>query len=336
EPSVLFIPLEARAAAPGAAEAASVSIRRALGEAGVTVPSAERVDLLEQARGCDYDVFCLVEVARVLDASRVLVGELDAKAEGWSLRLLALDVEQATLDETVAMTFEPELEVLRAAAALAARRLTRPPSLSVELRLEPANARVRVFGEPLDLALDGPARLWPGRWRFELEAEGWAPRKVWVDLHAKASPVVLRMERDPLAVAPRPGPFDEEPFGRPSRRRGSGVTVDDAGRLAAAPPPPPSRFLRPLPWVVVGLGAVAAAGGAALMVDASGRYDTLAAEPGFLPGSASAMDASALRDDLRGQFLAGSLTALGGALTTLVGVGWLVLGASPESGEGSP
>lgn len=330
--SVLLIPLEDRGDAVGPGAEATRAAQRALRGAGVEVRSARRLDLLEQARGCDYDVFCLVEVARLLEAERVLVGDVTGQGGRWNLRLIALDVERAVLQDTVAMAMEAKTEVVRAAAAVAAQRLAAPPSVPVRLRIEPPGARVETFGETLVVPPDGRLRLWPGRWRFELTAEGWSPSSTWIDLQpaAKEREIHLSMQPDPLAVRPAPAPFEEEPFGRPSRRHGSGVGVDEAGRIPASPPPP-SRFARPLPWVTMGIGVLAAIGGAALMVDASGRYETLAQEPRFVPAGTSAETAGSERDDLRSRYVAGSITALSGAVLAAGGLGWLMLSSPPRA-----
>ncbi|CAN0576105.1 unnamed protein product, partial [Laminaria digitata] len=38
------------------------------------------VDLVEQARACEYDVFCLVEVGELLEGQQILIGHLSRLA----------------------------------------------------------------------------------------------------------------------------------------------------------------------------------------------------------------------------------------------------------------
>lgn len=341
-PNVLLFPLEDRGAGSEAVEVATAAAVAALRADGLPVSGPQEVEasagvsLLTQARGCDYDVFCLVEIGRVLAGQQVLVGHVAAVDGGWSLRLLALDVERAALVDTVTFATAPDPKALRAAASLAARRLASEPTIVLRLLVTPAEAQVAIFGDdgwvPEHGVLDG----WPGRWRFDLSAPGYASRSVWIELPEGRDEVTveLDLEPDPLSVPDPKGVFATEPFGRPSRRTGSGVTVGELGVREA--PEPPSRWARPLPWVVVGAGVIASAAGAALMADAYGRYDQLASETRFGTGITPADLAAAERDTLRDRHLLGSAVVISGAVTAIAGLGWLLLAPLPAPEGGAP
>lgn len=287
--------------------------------------AAASIDLGAQARGCDHDVFCLVEIARLLGADRALVGRIEATEDGWlELELLVLDCERAVLAGSARPRVISAPRLLDAAAATA-RRLLRPPDVALELRLEPPDAELRAFGEPVSV-VDG--RWWSGRWVVELDAPGFvAEQREWKLSPGRAQRTV-RLVPDPLE--PAPVPSAAEPFGVPSRRPGSGISAAAVGRMVVEEgraPPARSRWARPLPWVVTGVGVLTAAAGVALMVDARSGYDALSTEGRYRFGSTRpAVAADAARDELRERHAMGAALGGIGAGVGLAGLAWLLLG----------
>lgn len=330
EGRVVLFPLEDRGAGVEAVQVATKAAENALTADGHTVSgpldveASSGVDLLAQARGCDYDVFCLVEVGRVLEGRQVLVGHVSGRGEGWQLRLLALDVERAALVDTVVFETPQEASALQAAASLAARRLVSTPRVLIRLKVTPSDSRVTIFGDGDWLPDHGRLEGWPGRWRFEVSAPGYAGQKFWVEvpLGPQEFDVELTLVPDPLSVPAPKELYADEPFGRPSRRTGSGVTVDELGVRTA--PAPPSRFARPWPWVTLGVGVLAVVGGSLLMSDAHSSYGALANEIRYVPGATPADLAAAERTSFQNQYLTGSFVLAGGAAVAAAGLGWLL------------
>ena len=159
QPSVVVFPFEARGAPSAAAQKATRAAISSLADdpsVRVLGPSEVEarvgVDLREQARGCRYDVFCLVELGRVLDGERVLVGHVDSipGSPQWSLHLLELDVTRAAMIDTsiyrISSLVDEELE---AAASVGARRLLVPPDTDLEISVDPPEATVTFLGDPV-------------------------------------------------------------------------------------------------------------------------------------------------------------------------------------------
>lgn len=281
----------------------------------------QQVDLAAQARGCGRDVFCLVEIARLLDAGRALVSRVRRTEAGtFALELLVLDGERAVLAASARPEVASEEDVAAAAAAVA-RRLLTPPDLELAIELDPPDAELRWYGERVERK--GQA-WWSGRWEIVADAPGRAPRReVWRLGPGTASRTVI-LELDPLD-APVATP-SSEPFAVPSRRLGTGIGTEAlAQKLTAEPTRTPSRFERPLPWVVTGVGLLTVATGVWLMLDANGAYADLAAEPRYGNDARSAATARRSREELRDRYRLGSGLGLGGGAAAMVGLGWLLL-----------
>lgn len=339
-PSVLVFPLEAKNAPEDVARVATEAVVDGLRDAPavhVVGPGAAKaeagVDLLEQARGCDYDVFCLVEVGRLFSGREVVIGTVEGAtgAPRWTVKLLRLDVERAAMVDTVAYTVRSSVNALVAAAQAAGRRLCLPSNASLQFEVSPADARLSVFGEEVEVREDGTLSLWTGRWRVDVDAPGYEPHSRWVTLSAQRPrrQLHVQLRADPLYVRERPSASVVEPFERPSRRHGSGIGVEEAGKRREGPQPP-GRFARPWPWIIVGTGVAAAVTGTVLMVDAQSRYEGLALEPRYVSSATSADAAHAERDQLRDLHLAGSLAAVAGGIAVSVGLAWLLFVDPPR------
>lgn len=271
------------------------------------------VDLAEQAAGCRWDELCLTELASLVGASAVAMSSVSEAGDGrWAARVRHLDVRTAAVVGEVIHVATAELSALGAAAAGAARRLFLPPTVHVEWVVYPPSARVSVFGEALALPEDGRIDWWPGRWQLELRSGERPPRVEWVELAGPAARVELSALTAPIAV---------------------GGSPDRPPAVIGRAPEPPSRWGRPLPWVSVGVGLLAAGAGAVLMVDAQARYADVAADPRYQLGmGASARDAAAERDDLRSRHTGGAIAAGAGGALALGGLVYMLV-VDPEGAE---
>lgn len=345
----VVVPLEAKGIDPKIAREATRWLVEGLTSAGVPIEVVgpaeaarlEGIDLLEQARGCGYDVFCLVEIGRLFGGGTIVVGALERRVSGakdvpldtWVLELRALDVDRAVLADALAHAVPAlDLAALRAAARAGIRRLILPPDAAIELEVEPSDALTSAFGEPV-VSSAGLVAFWAGNWRLEVEREGFLPEILWVEVPARRDrpdpvSVVIRLRPDPLhvPVARRP----PEPFLRPSRRLGRAIPNEEAG----APRPEPARSGRvedPLAFVLMGTGVIAASIGLGLALHAQGAYDARAREVRYMAGTSAPADVARRdREGFRSLHRAGTITVAAGLGVALTGLAWRLLAPPKE------
>ncbi len=331
---VVVFPLDPRGVSDETAQAATDTVLETL--AGIdrlrvidpeTVEQRLNVDLTEQARACQYDVFCLVEIGEILRTSTVLLGHvhrLPSPDQGpLEVKFVVLDVDRAAIAEVLIWTLQEPADLIPAAEA-AARRLFGPQDAQVEVTVAPPQATVYLYGDPQAPPLSGPWPTWSGQYRLRVAAEGFIPyERVW-RLEPGAAELRVELEPDPLYVPPKSSP-SVELFDRSSRRMGSGVTSRDVATVPQLTDPP-SRYGRPWPWVTTGLGVAAIVAGVVLMATAQSDYNALADEVRFLPATTPADVAGSERDDAHLRHQVGSGVAIGGAVLTVGGLIWLVAG----------
>lgn len=288
------------------------------------------VDLVQQARACEYDVFCLVELGELLDADKLLIGHLSRPAPtdpdadlGLELRLMVLEVASAsTVDVLLWRVQDLNSKALAQACDAGARRLFGPPDIKVQFVLTPPNAQLHLYGEPVELSPKGaPIPYWSGTYDAIVRAEGYEPRQIRIRLKkGKATLTVpLELEQDPLWVGERTS--KPELFDRPSRSSGLGTL-----NLETPAVPQPSLLHRLLPWGLGGGGVFVSALGGFLMQQAQASYNTRAGEIRYqstvtLPAAAAVKE----RDAAQGKHRIGSGLLVAGVVA-IVGAGvWLLL-----------
>lgn len=295
------------------------------------------VNLTKQARACEYDVFCLVEVGELLQAEQVLIGHLsrplptDPKAdEGLEFKLIVLDVARAAITE-VLLWRVPDLDpsALQEAARAAVSRLFAPKDAELMVELSPPDAELRIYGEQVNLPEAGTAMpYWSGVYHAVVSAPGYLSERLRIPVMRGDEParVSVSLEPDPLYVAEAKGPV--KVFDKDSRRIGSGASAGTVGAVEVPPPAPRYAFQSVPPWLVAGAGVGLSALGAALMQSAQASYNTRAEERRFVAGETYGADvAIRVRDDSRLRYRAGSGTLIGG-IGLVVGAGlWMVVDA---------
>jgi hypothetical protein len=328
---VVVFPLDARAVSEASAKAATervVATLRGIPELKVIEPkSVEQklgVDLTDQAQACDYDVFCLVEVGEILQVERMLIGHVrrpeGKDASGLELKLIVLDVAKAVIAEVLIWRI-PDNAVAgwQDAVEAASRRLFSPPDALVDLALDPGNARLSFYGEPVQPPAPGqPLRFWSGTYYARVESPGYHALEVKVVIPTNTrTRVPLSLEPDPLYVPPDRRPKDKstQPFDRTSRREGSGVSAQDvAVKAPEAEDPLTAALTNPIPWVVAGGGAGLIVLGSVVMSGAQANYNELSGQARYAPGMTATVDvAIQARDDSRGSYTLGSVLAFAGA-----------------------
>ncbi|MEM7675344.1 MAG: hypothetical protein AAF449_04995 [Myxococcota bacterium] len=336
---VVLFPLDARGVSVVSAQEATGSMLSALQRVEKlrvidprTVERRLSVNLTAQARACEYDVFCLVEVGEVLEAATVLLGHIQKKegASPYELKLVVLDVARAAIAEVLIWRLK-DPSTIRAAASTAARRLFAPQDASIDVSIEPSAAQVFLYDDPQTLPSAGTWSMWSGRYRLRIEAEGYLPLERMWTVPAGESGLRIKLEPDPLYVRSVERPV--EPFNKPSRRLGSGVTSLEAGAERPVAPQG-SRFARPWPWVTAGVGIATVVVGSVLMITAQADYNNFANEVRFSPSRTTRSDLARLaRDDANQKYQIGSGVAAGGAVVAVGGLLWLLVGGGEDAPE---
>lgn len=279
-----------------------------------------------RAEACGYAVPCLVELGARLGADVLVVGRLaragGATSEGaWALELVAIDVGDGFVAGVSEWTFGTE--DLDAAAQTLARQVALPSDARLVFDLEPAEARVALYGEPIDVGADGLVDVAAGTYRIAISAPGHEVevRRVSV-APTETVTVAARLALDPLAPAVPAADATLESF-REERPLAGGDRV----------PPPTSgpssrRWFRVLRWSGVAVASGVAMTGGALMIDAQSRYDGASAETRFSSSTTGALDAAALRGGARDQRLAGQVMLWTGLGLAVAGTIWALVDES--------
>ncbi len=191
--SVIVFPLDARGVSYDTASSATEwvlgTIRSIEGTEVIEPKTVEQeigVKLTEQARACDYDVFCLVEVGEILQGDRMLIGHVrlvsGKEEEKHELKLIVLDVPKATIVEVLIWKIPTARPGgLEGAVRTATRRLFGKPDALVDFDLEPKDARLYFYGDPVQVPEDGSAMpYWSGTYLAVAEAEGYHPKELRV------------------------------------------------------------------------------------------------------------------------------------------------------------
>ena len=334
-----MFPIDARVVSYDTAGSATkwvMETMRSIPKTKVIEPSAVEqelgVKLTEQARACEYDVFCLVEVGEILEGDLMLIGHVrlvGKDPEKHELKLIVLDVPKATITDVLIWKIPTGREGgLEHAVRAATKRLFARPDAMVTFQLEPPNARVSFFGDPVQIPEDGMMPYWSGTYLATVESEGYHSKDLRVVIppsdQEKNTKIPIELEQDPLYV-PKSGGKKVQPFDRSSRREGSGATADVAGAVTEDGGPTPMLFT-PWPWIGVAAGLGLGIGGGILMGNAQSDYNELSMQERYKPGvTVTAQVAIQRRDDARGRFRTGSgLLITGGAV--LVGTAiWVII-----------
>ena len=330
---VVVFPVDARGVASAqAAGATEALLRRLAALPEIEVMEPERagrrlgVDLTAQARACEYDVFCLVEVGELVDGQAVLIGHLAQAAGavegGLELKLVVLDVARAAITDVILWRISAlEEAMLPEALGGAARRLFSAPDAELALETEPADARVEVWGEPLARPPAGaPIPFWSGTYHLRVEAEGHLPRELDVVV-VPGSPtrIPVKLEQDPLYTPPRGGARG------PERRLGSRASAQTVGAVELEVGPSPA-YARPWPWLLAGGGVAGTIAGAVMMSGAQSRYAELSGQPRFEPGKTVTADVAARqREEQRSAHRTGSVVLASGAALVVGAAIWMLV-----------
>lgn len=341
--AVVVIPLEPRNVPPTQAAEATEVIRTVIRGTPklelVETEAVERrlgVDLAQQARSCEYDTFCLVEVGEILGSQRMLVGHIQRTGKGDAgpveLKLFVLDVEKSTVVEVLVWRISGAPGSVDAAVRAAAMRLFAAPDATVVLDVSPASADVELYGERLNRPKGRSFPFWSGVYEVQVAGEGLRPKGTRFEVRPSEE-AHLQVELEPdLEASQRPrGRSRAQPFKQSSRREGgSGVTSEEVGAVPEGTAPPvPSAFLNPVAWTLTGVGAVAAVIGAGIAGSAQGDYDSLSGQLRFVPGmTVAATDAAQMREADRSRFLVGSRIGVAGAVIAASGLAWMLVDAA--------
>lgn len=337
--SVIVFPLDARGVSYDTADTATKwaleTIRMSSGAEVIEPSRVEReigVKLTEQARACDYDVFCLVEVGEILQGDKMLVGHVrlvtGKEGDRHELKLIVLDVSKATIVEVLIWKLPAvHAGALEHAVRAATKRLFAKPDALVSIDLSPENARLSFFGDPVQLPKDGsPLPYWSGTYYALVEAEGYHSKELRVAIPKSeaATRIPIELEQDPLFV-PERGQKKTQPFARASRREGSGATADVVGAVPEDHGPKPI-LLTAWPWVTAAVGIGLGVGGTFLTTSAQSTYNDLSTQERYRAGVTVTADVAIdRRDDARMRFRTGSGLMFAGGAVLLGTALWVII-----------
>jgi hypothetical protein len=332
-------PLDGRGVARQTADQATDVVRRTLaGIKSVEVIETGAVEkrlgihLTEQARACEYDTFCLVEVGEILQSERMLIGHVrrggkEQKQDEIELKLFVLDVAKASVIDVVVWKFPNREGTLDDAVRVATKRLFAPPDAKVVFDVDPPNAEISLYGEPLSRQKGQVFSYWSGAYLLHATAEGRVPVDVKVTF-AEGGPthIPLQLQPDLLWVAKPKDKHVGNPFGA-TRHEGSGITSEEAGAAAAHDPRlDHSPWANVIAWSVAGAGVAAIVVGSLVAKGAQDQYNTLSAQLRYSPDeTVIASDASKYRDDERSQYRMGAIVLGAGIAAVASGLAWMII-----------
>jgi len=323
--TIVVFPVEAVAASPALAEEATRRVGAALEKTPgnrVLGPEAVRaklgLDLGAQAAACASDVLCLVQIGEVLEAARLVTGQLKGESDGRHvLRLSIIDVASAALADSERFEAPAREGAVLAAIDVAARQMFSEPDATVIFDVYPEDARFELFGVAPTRPRGGtPTPFWSGVYFGRAVRTGYHPLDVKITV-APGGPARIRveLEPDPLWVDPDRAAREAQLGDRPYTPR-------------PPPPPAPSAFANWWAWATVAAGAAAGATGAFLMTDAQGGYNDLAAEQRFtLDRTQTSFAAIDAREAARDEYALGRTVGLAGAGVAAVGLTWMIIDA---------
>jgi hypothetical protein len=217
----------------------------------------------------------------------------------------------------------PENGAIEDAVIAAVRHLVLKPDAKLVLSLEPKDAKLVLYGEPLA----GPPYppeipFWSGVYRGQMVREGYEPKTIRLDVTKGANNVTLALEEDPLFVG-KPG--DRAKAAIHDRRD---LPPPPPPLLVETPPSAPSAWANPIAWAVVGAGGAVVVVGTLLMRSAQGQYNDLSGEVRYtMDRTRPASEAIGGRAQARSDFGTGATVATIGAVVAAGGMVWMIVDA---------
>lgn len=295
------------------------------------------VQLTDQARACEYDTFCLVEVGEILKSERMLVGHVrragkEQAPDELELKLVVLDVAKASVVDVLLWRLPNRDGAPADAARAATRRLFAAPDAKVIFDLTPPTAEVAFYGDPISRPKGQAFSYWSGAYYAHITADGHAPVDTRISIpEGGPTRIAIELEIDPLWVAKPKDKTKALPFTQGSRREGSGVTAQEAGAETEAEVQLAQRgspFANPIAWTVTGAGLAAAVVGAVIAHSAQSDYNAYSGQERYVARvTGSSSDASRARDDARSAYTRGAIIATAGAAVAAAGLAWMVIDA---------
>lgn len=298
-------------------------------------------DLSSEARACNNDVLCLVQLGEILGAERLVLPRLrEGDRDSDVLQIVVVDVRAAKLRDSLTWEIPSQLGMFSSAMSSAPRHLFGIPDARLQVQVEPKDARLFVFGEEVGAPpYTAELAFWSGSYVATMERRGYAKKSFRLDVKASGvTQVQITLEADPLFV-------EDTPEGRAVKVRG-GERASDGSRSAGgqstkteAPrpmSPAVKALLNPWAWSLVAAGGLGVGVGGAMMAGAQGDYNTLSEQTRFSGRTTDVGTARDLRDDASGSYQTGSIILLGGLAAAGGGLTWLILSSALAKPEPNP
>lgn len=289
-------------------------------------------DLSSEARACNNDVLCLVQLGEILGAERLVLPRLrEGDREADVLQVVVIDVRAAKLRDSLTWEVPGQLGMFESAMASAPRHLFGVPDARLVVQVEPKDARLFVFGEEVGSPpYTAELAFWSGSYVATVERRGHAKKSFRLDVKPGiVTKVEIQLEADPDYVP-------ETPEGRAVKVRG-GERADEpvVGRsstVRSEAPSPPSpalqALLNPWAWGLVAAGGLGVGIGGGIMSGAQGDYNALSTQTRYSGRTTDVGTARDLRDGAASDYQLGSIVLLGGVAALGGGLAWLAVSAA--------
>lgn len=289
-------------------------------------------DLSAEARACNNDVLCLVQLGEILGAERLVLPRLrEGARETDVLQIVVIDVQAAKLRDSLTWDIPNQLGMFDAAMTAAPRHLFGLPDARLVVLVQPKDARLFVFGEEVGSPpYTSEVAFWSGSYVATVERRGHTRRSFRLDVKPG---VVTKVE---IELEPDADYVPEVPEGRAVKVRG-GERVDEPGEVSRAtvsaeesrPASPALRaLLNPWAWGLVAAGGLGIGVGGGIMAGAQSDYNALSLQTRYSGRTTDVATARDLREGAASDYGAGSVLLLGGLAAAGAGVAWLVVSAA--------
>jgi hypothetical protein len=341
--AVVIFPLDGRGVSRSTADQATDMVKRALGSVkGIEVIETAQVEkrlgvhLTEQARACEYDTFCLVEVGEILQSERMLIGHVrhggkEQKQDELELKLFVLDVAKASVIDVLVWKFPIREGALDEAVRAATRRLFAPTDAKVIFDITPQNAEVSFYGEPINRPKGKPFSYWSGSYDMHVGADGRVPidQRVVIE-QGGPTRISIELQPDLLWVAKPKDGKSANPFSKGSRHEGSGITAEEAGAAKQQEPSlTRSPFANIFAWSISAAGVAGVVVGVLMARSAQNDYNVLSAQERYLPDvTVTAAEAMHSREDERARYSRGAVIGVAGGVAVAAGLAWMFIDAA--------
>ncbi len=337
---IVVFPFDAREFNPFRAKEAEQEFMSAMGRIeGLQIIESDVLarelgaDLSTEARACNNDVLCLVQLGEILGAERLLLPRLrEGDNDTDVLQIVVVDVQAAKLRDSLTWEIPSRIGMFSSAVAAAARHLFGLPDARLLVNVQPKDARLFVFGEEVGAPpYTQEIAFWAGSYVATVERRGHAKKSFRLDVKAGG---VTKVD---VQLVPDPSYVEETPDGRAvkvrggSTRSGSGTgdeTITAKTEREVPTSPAVKALMNPWAWGLVVTGGLGLGVGGAVMASAQSDYNALSIQTRYSGRTTDVGTARDLRDQAASSHQLGSIVFMAGLGAAGGGLAWLILSSA--------